>query len=145
MLARVNNGLALMPWHNLADLQNEFINSFAELDDFWQNRNYPRVKVEDGDQEVKVVACLPGYDEKNIQVEIVNDFVTIKATHPETELDQDARYLRHERSFGEYEETLKLGSRVSSEGAKALYRNGILEIALPKADVPTPQRIAINA
>jgi len=145
MLARVNNGMALMPWNNLAELQNQFINSFAELDDFWQQHNYPRVKVENNEKDVKVVACLPGYDEKNIDVEVVNDFITIKATRQEPEAGQDRRYLRHERSFGSYEETLKIGTRVRNDAAQAVYRNGVLEVTLPKVEIPAPTRIAINA
>ena len=66
MLARVNNELTLMPWRNLAELQNEFVNSFAELDDFWQQHNCPRIKVENNEKDVKVIACLPGYDEKTL-------------------------------------------------------------------------------
>jgi len=145
MLARVNNGLDLMPWRNLATLQNDFLNYFAELDDFWQQHSYPRVKVENGEKDVKVSACLPGCDEKNIAVEIVNDFITIKAERPESEAKPEMNYLRRERSLGHYEETLKLGAHVRSDAARAVYKNGMLEITLPKAEIPAPTRIAINA
>jgi len=103
-----------------------------------------RIGVEETEQEFKVTACLPGIEMKDIDVEVVNDFITIKANRQEAPLAEGEKYLRIERSFGEYEETLKLGAPVKSENAAATYRNGVLEVVLPKRESAVPKRIAIG-
>lgn len=144
MLARVNNHYGLLPWKGLSELQREFLNAFGAMEDDWRQQTFSRFGVEETEKEFKVTACLPGIEMKDIDVEIVNDFITIKAKRPQPELDKEEKYLRSERSFDEYEETLKLGAPIRTDAAKATYKNGVLEIVVPKSESAVPKRITVG-
>ena len=93
------------------------------------------VEVNDGDVTVKLPA--PGCTPDNFDVEVVNDFVTVRvkrecncADSPES----DSHYILRERSFEEFEESVKLPVTVKGHEATASYTDGVLELVIPRED-----------
>ena len=93
------------------------------------------VKVNDNDVAVKL-PC-PGCTPDDFDIEVVNDFVTVRvkreckcADTPES----DKHYIMRERSFEEYEESVKLPVAVKGQNAEAKYVDGVLELSIPRED-----------
>lgn len=94
------------------------------------------VDVAETDDEVTVVADLPGFSTSELNVNVANRELTISAEHEEeTESgdESDRRYHRRERSRRHVTRRLKLPADVVEEEADATYNNGVLTVTLPKA------------
>ncbi|MDD3118969.1 MAG: Hsp20/alpha crystallin family protein [Victivallales bacterium] len=141
-LTKANNNL--FPWKSFDDLHREFFDAFRGFDEFMPRRNYPETQVESTDTEIKLRACLPGYEADEIDIQILNDFITISAAHKEEKETGADRALRTERFTGEFKETFKLGARIDRSKATASYKNGILELTLPKLESEKPHKILVG-
>ena len=87
---------------------------------------------------------LPGVQEKNVSVAITGDTLTVKG---ERQLNRDLKdegYHRLERVYGRFERSIPLPLPVQADKVKAVYRDGVLEIRLPKAEEMKPKEIKIE-
>lgn len=87
---------------------------------------------------------LPGVKEKEVQVSITNDILTVKGEHTQQQEVKDENYQRLERWFGKFERSIPLPMPVQTDRVKATYRDGVLEIKLPKAEAVQPREIKID-
>ena len=92
----------------------------------------PKVDVIDRDDEVIVKAELPGVDKKDVDISVTNNTVTIKGSTSHEEKEEKGDYYRCEMSRGAYSRTVMLPSDVDEEKAKATFKDGVLELKLPK-------------
>lgn len=85
-------------------------------------------------------ADLPGFDKKDIQMDISDDLLTIKAERHSKyeEKDQKDKIVRVERSYGSYCRSFDV-SGIAAEGIKAKYENGVLRLELPKKQIAAPE------
>jgi HSP20 family protein len=86
----------------------------------------------DRDNEVVVKAELPGVDKKDIDISVTQNTVTIKGTTSHEEKEEKGDYYRCEISRGSYSRTLSLPADVDEEKTKAEFKDGILELTMPK-------------
>jgi HSP20 family protein len=104
----------------------------------WQGMT-PAVEVAETDKEIVVTAELPGLDEKDLQVTLAGDVLTIKG-EKKTEREQKnggAHYI--ERHFGAFSRSLRLPFVAQDEKIEAKYDKGVLTIRVPKP--PAAQRL----
>ena len=94
----------------------------------------PKVDVIDRETEVLVRAELPGVDKKDLDVTMSDNTVTIKARTQHEEKEEKGDYYRCEISRGSFMRTLALPGEVDSDKAKAAFKDGILELTIPKTD-----------
>jgi HSP20 family protein len=96
----------------------------------------PRVDVSESDRDVTLTVELPGVDEKDIDVSLVGDQITIKGekrTEHQDSADQGGRvFHRVERSYGSFQRTLTVPYHVEPEQVAAQFKDGVLTITLPK-------------
>jgi len=92
----------------------------------------PSVDVIDRDDEVVVKAELPGVDKKDLEVSVSQNTVTIKGSTSREEKEEKGDYYRCEISRGSYARTLSLPADIDEENTKASFKDGILELTLPK-------------
>jgi HSP20 family protein len=92
----------------------------------------PHVDVIDRDNEIVVKAALPGVDKKDLDISVTSDSVTIKGATSHEEKEEKGDYYRCEMSRGSYSRKLALPSEVDEDKAKATFKNGVLELTLPK-------------
>ncbi|QBQ55589.1 Hsp20/alpha crystallin family protein [Nitrosococcus wardiae] len=104
----------------------------------------PRVDVVDRDEEVVVRAELPGVEKKDLDISVTDNTVTIKATTSTEEKEEKGDYYRHEISRGSFARTVTLPSDVESEKGKASFKEGILELTLPKVKKSKRRRIKVE-
>ena len=92
----------------------------------------PTVNVSEDDKEILVTADLPGIDEKDLDVTITKDSLTIKGERKEENEEKGKNFYRVERSYGSFQRAIPLTSEVDESKAKAQFKNGVLKITLPK-------------
>ncbi|NLC51030.1 MAG: Hsp20/alpha crystallin family protein, partial [Firmicutes bacterium] len=104
-----------------------------------------RVDVYETEDEVVASCDLPGLRKKeDVHIEIVNNTLNISGTINKTEEIKDERLYRKERYVGRFQRSISLPSAVSDEGAKASYKNGVLEVRMPKKMDAHKKRIDID-
>ncbi len=105
----------------------------------------PAVDVSEDNNGYVVRAELPGVKKEDIDVSLEDGVLTINAeTKSESEEKDGERVIRQERRYGKYSRSLRLGTQVDQGKVKANYKDGILELALPKSEAVKPKRIAVD-
>ena len=94
--------------------------------------SWPHVEVIDRDKEVRVTAELPGLEEKDVEVRVEDNVLTLRG-EKRTELNDEERHYS-ERSYGRFERQIALPAEVDDERASATFKNGVLTITLPKSE-----------
>lgn len=105
----------------------------------------PRVDVSETDKEIRVTAELPGLQEKEIELSITDDSLTIKGEKKEEkeEKEEQKGYYRMERTYGSFTRVIALPSEVQTDKAKASFKNGVLSIEMPKKPEATSNKRTI--
>ena len=107
--------------------------------------SWPSLEVNASDNEVRVSAELPGMDEKEVEVLVDSDVLTIRGEKKSESEDQGRRFS--ERYYGRFERSIALPYEVDEEKAEASFKNGVLTVTIPKSATAkdTAKRITINA
>ncbi|ACB94661.1 Hsp20/alpha crystallin family protein [Beijerinckia indica] len=92
----------------------------------------PAIDVIEKDQEFELTAELPGLDEKNIDVKISEDLLTIKGEKKEEKEEREKEYYLSERRFGSFTRSFQLPAGVDASKIEATFTKGVLTIKLPK-------------
>lgn len=120
-------------------------NPFRALEEF--ERNFWNSHVSDFQTDIKdtgasyeLEADLPGFKKDNIQVNVEDGYLTIRAErHSEAEeKDKKGNYLRCERSYGSFTRRFDL-TGINADGITAAYANGVLKLNLPKQEERKPE------
>ncbi len=101
-------------------------------------RNMMKTDVKDNGDYYVMDIDLPGFNKDEIHAQLQNGYLTISASKEQKQDDKDeeGRYIRRERNFGQCERSFYVGSEVTEADVKAKYENGILELEIPKKDAP---------
>jgi HSP20 family protein len=96
------------------------------------------VDVAEADGEVVVTADLPGFDREEIEVNVSDRTLTLRADHEHSDEhesgDEGASYLYRERSHESVSRSISLPADVDVDAARATYRNGVLTVSIPLRD-----------
>ncbi|HOG13322.1 MAG: Hsp20/alpha crystallin family protein [Smithellaceae bacterium] len=92
----------------------------------------PSVDVKESDKDFVIRAELPGVEEKDIEVTITGDSVTIKGEKKEEKEDKGKNYYYMERSYGSFNRVIPLAGETDANKASAGFKNGVLNICIPK-------------
>jgi HSP20 family protein len=93
---------------------------------------FPKVDVVDRESEVVVKAEVPGVDKKDLDVSVSEDSVTIKGETSHEEKEEDGDFYRSEISRGSFSRTVALPASVDGSAAQVNFKDGMLELILPK-------------
>jgi len=105
---------------------------------------YPKVDIYDNEDTIVVKAELPGVDKDDIVVDVKDRVLTLKGERSsENEVKED-NYYRRERTFGSFERRFTLPDNVDPEKITADYKNGVLEVGIPKPEVKKPKQITVH-
>ena len=92
----------------------------------------PEVDVTETGKEVRVTAELPGMEEKDLEVSLIDGALTIRGEKHEEHEEEKGEYYHSERQYGAFERMISLPSEVDADKAKASFKKGVLKITLPK-------------
>jgi HSP20 family protein len=104
---------------------------FAPLEDGLSRFN-PRVDMTEDDKNVTITAELPGLDEKDIELNLSKDILTIKGEKKEEKEEKGKERYYMERSFGSFQRMISIPSEVDTTKVDATFKKGVLNITLPK-------------
>lgn len=103
------------------------------------------VDVYETDNDVVVMAGVPGVKPEDIDISIQGDILTIKGeTHSDSTV-QEEHYHRRERRYGAFYRQLALPKPVKSDAAEAEFENGVLRLTIPKADEARERKITVKS
>jgi len=115
-------------------------NPDTELTGSWS----PAVDASESETAIEIKADLPGMTEKDIDVTVENNTLTIKGERKFENEDKRENYHRIERQYGSFYRSFQLPNTVDVTKINADFKNGILELALPKREETKPKKISIN-
>lgn len=100
------------------------------------------VEKDDGFQ---LTAELPGVKKDDISVTLENGVLTISGEMRSEQVEkQGERVVRQERRYGKYVRSLRLGTQINEKAIKANYKDGVLQLTLPKAEEVKPKKISVD-
>ena len=137
------------PFGVLSSLQKD-INRLFE--DFWpihrenleEGALSPALDVSEDENNIYVVADLPGVEEKDVKLNFQNGILTLFGEKQEEKETRGKNFHRVERSYGSFSRSISLPGEVDAEKATAGYKNGVLRVALPKKEEAKPKEITIK-
>jgi len=94
----------------------------------------PVVDIKENDKEIIVTAELPGLDEKDFELFLTEDALTIKGEKKEKKEDKKKGYYHMESSYGYFSRVIPLPPDISRDEVKAKYKKGILTVELPRTE-----------
>jgi len=104
----------------------------------------PKVDIIDNDKDLLVRAELPGVDKKDLDISMTDNSVTFKACTRYEDKEEENDYFRSEIAQGEYHRTVGLPADVDIEKAKSSFKNGVLEITVPKLERSQRRNIKVD-
>ena len=134
-----------------------FDDFFADFDSFFGERplclmnspespcfGSPSFEVSETDEELRIKAELPGLDEKDIEVHIERDRLTVTGEKRREQEEKKRDYTLSEVSYGQFSRTFPLPEGVNHEKTKAVFKKGVLTLTLPKTEQAKTQRKRIE-
>ena len=136
-------------YSGLAGLQDEvnrlFESSFSRRRDHSTLTSWaPAVDIFETENELVVKADLPEVQEKDIDVRVENNMLTVRGERKFEEKTEKENYLRVERTYGTFSRSFSLPNTVNNEAIQAHYNNGVLTITLPKRAESKPKQVKVN-
>ncbi|MGD9014493.1 MAG: Hsp20/alpha crystallin family protein [Candidatus Omnitrophota bacterium] len=104
----------------------------------------PAVDIYDNKSNLVIKADLPGMTQKDIDVSVEDDVLRIKGEKKKEHEEKRDNYFRLERSYGYFERSFALPSNVDATKVKAAYKDGVLELTLPKKEEAKPKQIKVD-
>jgi len=117
------------------------LRAFEGFEDFT-----PRLDVYETEKEINISAELPGMEEKDIDISLHNNVLTISGKKQSEEVEKGKSFYRRERSYGAFQRSIELPGEVDEEKIEATYDKGILKVTVPKPTeaVSVSRRIKIK-
>jgi HSP20 family protein len=104
----------------------------------------PAVDVRETKKNVVVAVDLPAVNPKEVSISIFDDKLTIRGERRKEEEIKEETLYRSERTYGSFTRTIQLPSEVIGSKAKATYKDGVLEIIIPKSEKAMPREIKVE-
>ncbi|UCF30752.1 MAG: Hsp20/alpha crystallin family protein [bacterium] len=104
----------------------------------------PPVDIYETKDDIVVNVEVPGIAKDLISVEVKDDVLAIRGERPFEKGMTKEQYHRMERAYGKFRRSFILGTPVQIDGVRAAYKDGVLEITLPKVEAVKPRKIEIS-
>lgn len=105
----------------------------------------PSMDVIETDKEIEITAELPGLKEKDVQVNVADNVLTIKGEKKSETEEKDKNYRLYERSYGAFSRTLDLPEGIDPDAIKASISNGVLKVTVPKPAPAQVKKVEVKA
>lgn len=135
------------PLRELTSLQNEmgrWMNGLFDSPSRVSQSWVPALDVWETENEVVYSFDLPGIPEDKISIEVADGTLTVSAERETIDEVEEDRYYRFERRFGTFSRAVGLPQGVKEDQISAAYRDGVLEVRVPKPDEKKPRKIALS-
>jgi len=116
----------------------------AEYGGFDRTLNvYPAINIYDDGESFVARAEMPGVSTETLDVSVSNNTLTVAGERKKQPLEAGTSVHRHECDFGKFNRSFKLPEPVDSAKVAATFRNGVLEVLMPRAESAKPRKVQI--
>jgi HSP20 family protein len=147
--------MALARWTPMGNLQsfqdemnrlfNQFFRGGNGEEAGWGLRTWtPPVDIYETDDALVLKAELPGVSKDDVSVEVHQNTLILRGQRKHEAEVKEEHYHRVERAYGTFQRSFVLPTLVDQDKVQATYKDGVLELHLPKSEAAKPKRIAIN-
>ena len=130
-------------------------NNFGLFDDFFdedfftkKEKNLMKTDIREKENEYIIDIDLPGFSKENINLSLENGYLNISAKTENNNDENNDKYIRQERFYGECSRSFYVGDDIKEEDINAEFKNGILKITVPKQEemkkLNEPKKIEIK-
>lgn len=105
------------------------------------NTNLPAVNIRETDDVYLIDFAAPGYQKDDFVIEVNNDVLTVSSEKKVEEVDKEGDFTKKEFSYESFSRSFNLPDLVETDKIKATYKNGILEIKIPKKEEAKPKPV----
>ena len=116
---------------------NAFLSSTTGL---WK----PAVDIRETDDTYVVDVDIPGMRKEDVRVEVLNDVLTLSGEREQEDWSEEKGYRRVERRYGNFRRSVKLPGEVDAEKVTGVFKEGVLEVTLPKRESAKSKVVAIS-
>ena len=110
----------------------------------WETTFSPALDVVEEKDNFLVRVDLPGLTKADVSVTIQDNFLTVKGERKHEVEKKEANYYHHERIHGQFIRTIELPARVAAGQVLANFKDGVLQITLPKSEEAKPKEISVS-
>jgi HSP20 family protein len=140
------------PFKDVAVLQDRINRLFADAfprsaepdDEMSLSAWRPAVDIFETDTALVLKAELPGIRKEDVTVEVKENVLTIKGERIREDAVSEENYYRQERYFGTFSRSFSLRYPVNPEKIKAKFKDGILEVEVPKPEEEKPKQVTVD-
>lgn len=144
------------PFKDFERLHNEVERAFSDFPFGWKRRKdwlekpeegkiwVPAVDIYEDEEQVVLKAEIPGIEEKNIDIKLEGNVLTMKGERKFEHEEKKKNWTRIERAYGTFQRSFSLPEYVDTEKVSAEYKNGILSIFLPKKPETKTKQIKVE-
>jgi len=104
----------------------------------------PPVDIYETENELVVKVELPDVNEKDLDIRVENNILTIRGERKFEQTVSEDNYLRVERAYGSFSRSFSLANSVDTDAIQAEYRNGVLTVRVPKRAEAKPKQIKVS-
>jgi HSP20 family protein len=154
----VMNLKSLLPVGRERGVANPFVSLQREVDRLFEDftRGFPslignggplmpKMDVTETDKEIEITAELPGLEEKDVQINVADNLLTIRGEKKAEKEEKDKNYRLIERSYGSFERTLELPEGINADAIKASIAKGVLRVTVPKPAPAQAKKIEVKS
>ena len=139
------------PWTGMTSLQREMNRLFDDMFDGWGLRPFremeerlaayqPSIDVSETAKAIKVTAELPGMEEKDVNVTLDEDALTVSGEKKEETKEEDEESYARETTYGSFQRVIPLACKVDADNVSASFKRGVLKVNLPKVPGEEPAK-----
>ena len=128
-------------------LFDDFARGFPTFPSFSNGQSdlLPSMDVTETDKQIEITAELPGLEEKDVQINVADNLLTIRGEKNAEKEEKDKNYRLVERSYGSFERTLELPDGVNVDAIQASIAKGVLKVTVPKPAPAQSKKIDVKA
>lgn len=139
--------------NSIDTLRREMDHFFDDLVPFSWSRDHsekalgtwaPNADITETEQEYQIMMDIPGMDKNDIKVNIQDGRVSVTGERKSEEKEEKADFIRQERYYGSFFRSFKLPEKVKDDDIKATFKDGVLRLLIPKAEVVKPKSIKVS-
>jgi HSP20 family protein len=139
------------PWNDAWNLTNRFNRIFGStfaptrtLDENCDCVWRPAVDIYEEENGVALKAELPGIDKNDISIDVKDGVLTLSGERTVENESEEKNYYRRERTYGKFQRLFTLPDGISADDITADFKDGVLKVHIPKAEVEEPKKITIH-
>jgi len=142
LVPRRHSFLSLIPEIDMFD---RFFTDLA-LPDFLDEERVvvPAFDISETEKEYVISGEIPGMDAKDIDISLLDGCLTVKGEKRQEKEEKEENYHRVERHYGSFQRSFRIPEKVKTDKLDATYKDGILKLTLPKAEVSEAKKIEVK-